>query len=103
MRQEFLSMKGVNTKRVIEKFNNFFQPNGRYVVSNNNVHVYIIEKYYYRIGAAVAAMILFEEKNSDHLMIHIAIAGGSDIFGVSLGAQNSMLKKIRKFFHGLID
>lgn len=103
MRQEVLTLKGVNANNVIERFCDLFQPVGRYIVGNNNIHVCVIEKYYYRISADVAAMVLFEHKKQNQLVVHIAIAGGSDMFGVSLGAQNSMLKKIIKFFDELSD
>ncbi|MBY8985036.1 MAG: hypothetical protein KGD65_08225 [Candidatus Lokiarchaeota archaeon] len=98
MRQEVLDITGVNTKLIIDEFCYTFQPSGKFEIDNDNIHIYVIEKYFFRTKTDVATIVLFEEKNQNHLVVHIGIAGGTDLFGFSLGAHNSMLKRIKRYF-----
>lgn len=98
MRQDILTLKAVNIDDVIEKFIYNFKPCGKLVAANGTIHVYIIEYFYFRIGSEVAATVIFEFKGQNDLVVHITIAGGRDLLGVSLGAQGSMLKKLKNFF-----
>ena len=98
MKQDILTLKFVNINDVIDKFVQTFQPMSKLVVANGFIHLYIIENFYFRTGSEVAATILLELKDQRLLVVHITIAGGRDMLGISLGAQNSMLKKLRNFF-----
>jgi len=103
MRQEILTIKGTKVDQVIKEFYQTFQPSAKLLLAKGKIQVYILEKYYFRTRADVAATLLFELKDQDTLIIHIVIAGGTDMFGISLGAQNSFLKKLRAFFDKFSD
>lgn len=94
MKQEVLTLRGVNANQLVNNFYHSFRPKS--IITKRNFHVYVLEKYYYRTSSEVAATIIFELIDQNFLKVHIIIAGGSDMFGFTLGAQNSMLKRIKK-------
>ena len=103
MRQEVLTIMGANANQVIENFYQTFHPGAKFILANGNIQAYVVEKFYSRISVDVAATVLFELINQNLLVVHIAIAGGSDLLGVSLGAQKSFLKSIKNFLDKFSD
>ncbi|NVM43997.1 MAG: hypothetical protein HWN79_03680 [Candidatus Lokiarchaeota archaeon] len=103
MIQQDLSIEGINANQVIERFCYEFQPDAKFIIAKGDVHVYIIERFFLRSSSDISATILFELKNTNHLGVHITIAGGGNMYGITFGAQNSLLKKLRKFFTKLSD
>ncbi len=98
MEHDILTLEGVKIDHVIEDFIDKFQPSGKLIVANGIIHIYIMEDFYFRIGSEVATTVIFEQKEPNLLVVHIAVAGGRDMLGVSLRSQKSMLKKLRNFF-----
>jgi len=101
MIQGIVDIDNINIDDVIEKFVYKFKPCGKLIAANGTIHVYFVERFYFRMGSEVAATVIFELNGKNDIAVHIAIAGGRDMFGVSLGAQDSMFKRLKNFFRKL--
>ncbi len=96
MRSDVLTLESVKINNTIERFINYFQPSGKFTDATGTIHVFIIEKYYFRAGSTIASTVIFEQKDQSTLVIHMVVAGGgATIF--SGNAKKSMLKKLRNF------
>ncbi len=97
MRNDILTLEDVDVNDVIESFVNYFHPSGKFTDITGNIHVFIIEQYYFRAGSTIASTVIFEQKDQSTLVIHMAVAGGRGGAIFSGNAKKSMLKKLRTF------
>lgn len=71
----------------------------RYNDESDKIIVLVGERYFFRIESNLAVTIIIDRINENQYQIVIAVAGGSHgFFGISWGAEKSMLKKIKRIF-----
>ncbi|MFW9969245.1 MAG: hypothetical protein ACFFDF_03530 [Candidatus Odinarchaeota archaeon] len=75
--------------------NNLF----RYRDNEGKLIVLVAEREYFRIESNLAATIIIDPIDENHYQIVIVVAGGRHgLFGLTWGAERSMLKRIKNVF-----
>jgi hypothetical protein len=101
MESKSLTLANIDANEVIEKFLSAFQPMGRLDCSipGHIVKIFTFEEHFFRIESNLSCTVVFNQSEYDKLVITIIVAGGAHgLFGVTWGAESSMLERMRGFF-----
>ncbi len=104
MKHETLSIERDNAKILINAIIREFHPAFEYTSKSGNVKILGLEEYdLWRTNSTMAATLIFDFEDTNLCNINIVVTGGKvGILQLSWGAENSLLKKIMRFFqkHG---
>ncbi|WXG39984.1 MAG: DUF6054 family protein [Candidatus Freyarchaeum deiterrae] len=100
MKIDTMSIKRENATIAINTFKEKFHPPFEYDSKSGNLKILVLDKYdFFRTNSNLAVTLLFDLESVDVCNIKIIVAGGGrGMLQFDMGAENSLLNKIKKFF-----
>ena len=99
MESDKFIINAVDLENLIADINREVDFLSRYRDNKGKITVLIAEKFYFRIESNLAATIIIDRINENQYQIVIVVAGGKHgLFGITYGAERSMLKRIKNLF-----